>query len=143
MFVVPAVLGRAGYPPVQAAYAVNALYQIVSFALVTLIAVALVPRQAVALGWILQLLPIAFVFRVRANQEYAVLAGLLLAIYATERARTRPAWIAGMVGGFCAVLLVKGVFAFMVPIGCGVWLVSRAASNARRGRPGPRGRASC
>jgi hypothetical protein len=136
MFVVPAVLGRAGYPPEQAAYAVNAFYQVASFALVTLIA-ALVTRDAVALGWILQLLPIAFVFRVRANQEYAVLAGLLLAIYATERARTRPAWIAGMVGGFCAVLLVKGVFACMVPLGCGLWLVSRAASNTRRRQDWP------
>ena len=131
MFVVPALLGRAGYPPLQAAYAVNALYQVASFALVTLIAARLVPRSAVALGCILQLLPIAFVFRVRANQEYAVLAGLLFAIYATERARTRPPWIAGMLAGFCAVLLVKGVFAFMVPVACGIWLVSRAASNAR------------
>jgi hypothetical protein len=131
MFVVPALLGRAGYPPLQAAYAVNALYQVASFALVTLIAARLVPRSAVALGCILQLLPIAFVFRVRANQEYAVLAGLLFAIYATERARTRPPWVAGMLAGFCAVLLVKGVFAFMVPVACGIWLVSRAASNAR------------
>ena len=33
MFVVPALLGRLGYPPLQAAYAVNALYQVVSFGL--------------------------------------------------------------------------------------------------------------
>ena len=33
MFVVPAVLGRLGYPPLQAAYAVNALYQVLSFGL--------------------------------------------------------------------------------------------------------------
>jgi hypothetical protein len=131
MFVVPALLGRAGYPAGQAAYAVNALYQVLSFALITAIARALVPRDAVAIGWILQLLPIAFVFRVRANQEYAVLAGWLFAIYGTERARTRPAWMAGMLGGFCAVLLVKGVFAFMVPLACGAWLVSRASSNTR------------
>lgn len=131
MFVVPALLGRAGYPPLQAAYAINSLYQVASFALVTLIAATLVPRHAVALGCILQLLPIAFVFRVRANQEYAVLAGLLLAIYATERARTRPAWIAGMLAGFCGVLLVKGVFAFMVPVACGLWVLSRAPSNVR------------
>jgi hypothetical protein len=131
MFVVPAALGRAGYPPLQAAYAINALYQVASFALVTLIAASVVPSRASALGCILQLLPIAFVFRVRANQEYAVLAGLLFAIYATERARTRPPWMIGMVAGFCAVLLVKGVFAFMVPIACLIWLVARAPSNTR------------
>jgi len=44
-------------------------------------------REAKSLQWLLQLLPIAFVFRARANHEYAELAGMLLAIYATERSR--------------------------------------------------------
>jgi 4-amino-4-deoxy-L-arabinose transferase-like glycosyltransferase len=133
MFVVPAALGRLGYPANEAAYAVNALYQILCFALVTLIGSAVTSRRdARALGWILQLLPIAFVFRVRANQEYAVLAGVLFTIYATERARTQASWALGMIGGFCAVLLVKGVFAVMVPIVCIVWLVSRATANHHR-----------
>ena len=70
-------------------------------------------------------MPIAFVFRVRANQEYAVLAGLLFALYATERARERPVWTAGMIAGFSAVLLVKGVFALMVPLVCALWLIAR------------------
>jgi len=132
MFVVPAVLGRLGYPPAQAAYAINALYQIVSFGLITLIAGTIAPRNiARALTCLLQLLPIAFVFRVRANQEYAVLAGALLALYATERARTRPAWTIGMVAGFCAVLLVKGIFAVMVPVTCVVWLIARSAPGRR------------
>lgn len=131
MFVVPALLGRAGYPAAQAAYAVNALYQVICFALMTLIASSVTSRvDARALGSILQLLPIAFVFRVRANQEYAVLAGLLFAVYATERARTRPIWATGMLAGFCAVLLVKGVFAVMVPIVSVLWLVSRSGANA-------------
>jgi 4-amino-4-deoxy-L-arabinose transferase-like glycosyltransferase len=126
MFVVPAALGRLGYPPQQAAYAVNALYQVICFALVTMIAASVASQgDARALGSLLQLLPIAFVFRVRANQEYAVLAGLLFALYATERARARPAWTLGMLAGFSAVLLVKGVFAAMVPIVCALWLVSR------------------
>ena len=71
-------------------------------------------------------------FRVRANQEYAVLAGVLFALYATERARTQASWLAGMLAGFCAVLLVKGVFAVMVPIVCVLWLVSRSAANQHR-----------
>jgi 4-amino-4-deoxy-L-arabinose transferase-like glycosyltransferase len=130
MFVVPALLGRLGYPPLQAAYAVNALYQIISFGLMTLIAGTVVSRRhARALTCLLQLLPMAFVFRVRANQEYAVLAGVLFALYATERARTRPLWTIGMVAGFCAVLLVKGVFAVMVPVTCVIWLVARTGSG--------------
>jgi hypothetical protein len=74
---------------------------------------------------VLQLLPIAFVFRVRANHEYAVLAALLFALYAAERSRTQPLWTLGMIGGFSAVLLVKGAFAFIVPLTCAVWLVAR------------------
>jgi hypothetical protein len=104
---------------------------VIAFALVTSIgAFVLSARDARALGWVLQLLPIAFVFRVRANQEYAVLAGLLFALYATERARRSPIWMAGMLAGFCEVLLVKGVFAVIVPVVCAVWLLARA-------EPGP------
>ena len=133
MFVVPAALGRLGYPAPQAAYAVNAFYQVASFVLVVLLARSMAPRRdADALGWLVQLLPIAFVFRIRANQEYAVLAGVLFALYACERARARPAWIGGMLAGFLAVLLVKGVFAFMVPLTCVLWLLARGPSPAAR-----------
>jgi hypothetical protein len=131
IFILPAALGRLGYPPFQAAYAANAIYQSAVFVLIALIAATFVaPRDARALGWLLQLIPIAFVFRVRANHEYALLAGLLFAVYSTERARKRPWWTAGMVSGFCVVLLVKGVFAVMVPLTCAIWLI------ARSGRPG-------
>ena len=48
-----AVLGRLGYPASEAAYAVNALYQVACFALVTLIAAIVTSRRdARALGWI-------------------------------------------------------------------------------------------
>lgn len=138
MFVIPALLARAGYPPEQAAYAVNGFFQILSFGLMAAVAVAVMtPRDARALAWVLQLLPIAFVFRVRANQEYTMLAGLLLALYATERARRQPAWVIAMIAGFAWVLFVKGVFAFMVPLVCAVWLIARTPSrdDARRSWP--------
>ena len=43
-----------------------------------------------------------------------------------------------MMGGFIAVLLVKGVFAFIVPVVCALWLVARASglSDATRTWPG-------
>ena len=138
IFVLPALAGRLGYPPPQAAYAVNGLFQAASIVLVQLIAVQLVSRRdARALGWIVQLMPIAFVFRIRANQEYAVLAGILLALLATERSRVRPAWAWLTALGFAWALLVKGVFGFLVPIACGVWLVvaewsDRASAGAGR-----------
>jgi hypothetical protein len=131
IFLAPAALARIGFPAEQAAYAANVIYQAASLILVVLIARVFVdPGEARALGWLLQLLPIAFVFRIRANHEYALLAGLLLAVYSTERARSRPAWALGMIAGFCAVLIVKGVFALLVPLTCVIWLVARA------GQPG-------
>jgi len=127
IFILPALAGRLGFPPPQAAYAVNGLFQAGSIILVQLIAAHLVSgRDARALGWIVQLMPIAFVFRIRANQEYAVLAGILLALLATERSRLHPAWAWLTALGFAWALLVKGVFGFVVPIACGVWLTVAA-----------------
>ncbi len=127
IFLAPAALARLGFPAEQAAYAVNVLYQVASLALVVLIArVFAEPAEARALAWLLQLLPIAFVFRIRANHEYALLAGLLLAVYSTERARARPIWTMGMMAGLGLVLLVKGVFALSVPVVCAIWLLARA-----------------
>ncbi len=127
IFILPAALARLGFPATQAAYAVNALYQAATFILVALIAASVAaPRDARALGWMLQFILVAFVYRIRANHEFALLAGLLFAVYSTERARTRPVWTVGMIAGFCAVLLVKGVFAFVVPVTCALWLLARA-----------------
>jgi hypothetical protein len=127
ILVLPALAGRMGYPALQAAYAINGVFQVASIVLLQLIAVRLVqPREARALGWIVQLMPIAFVFRVRANQEYAVLAGVMLALLATERSCRRPAWAAVTALAFAWALLVKGILGFVVPIACGVWLASAA-----------------
>jgi hypothetical protein len=123
ILVLPALAGRLGYPAPQAAYAVNGVFQAASIVLVQLLAAHVArARDARALGWIIQLMPIAFVFRIRANQEYAVLAGVLLAVLATERSRVRPAWAWLTALGFAWALLVKGVFGFVVPLVCGVWL---------------------
>ncbi len=137
IFILPALAARLGYPAPQAAYAVNGLFQAASILLLQLIAVRLVSRRdARALGWIVQLMPIAFVFRIRANQEYAVLAGILLAVLATERSRERPAWAWITALGFVWALLVKGVFGFVVPVACGLWLA--AAGWSDRGTAGRR-----
>jgi 4-amino-4-deoxy-L-arabinose transferase-like glycosyltransferase len=129
IFVLPALIGKAGYPAWQAAYAVNGAFQVASIVLVQMLAVRLATaREARALGWIVQLMPIAFVFRVRANQEYAVLASILVALLATERSRERVAWAWLTAVGFAWALLVKGVFGFVVPVVCAVWLAARAST---------------
>lgn len=137
-FLLPALAARAGYPPEQAAYAVHGLYQILSLVLASLVAASIVRQpEARALAWVLQLLPIAFVFRIRANQEYAVLAGVLLAVYATERSRRHAGWSVVTAGAFAWTLLVKGVFGFLTPLACGVWLLSRDLTDRARVRVAP------
>jgi len=128
--VMPQLLIRLGYPAGQAAYLVNALFQVLTIILVRQLAVTFVPPgDARALAWLLQLLPVAFAYRIRANHEQVLLAMVLLALVATERSRSNAAW-----GGVtaCAVtlaLLVKGVFAVMLPVTCAVWLIARPAEG--------------
>jgi 4-amino-4-deoxy-L-arabinose transferase-like glycosyltransferase len=125
IFLVPALLGKLGYPAAQAAYAVNALYQVLTLALVWRVAVALVaPVEARALAWLLQLLPIAFTYRIRANHEQAILLCFLAALWGTERARTDARWIALTIAAMTGALLVKGVFVGLLLAACAAWLLT-------------------
>jgi 4-amino-4-deoxy-L-arabinose transferase-like glycosyltransferase len=126
LFVPAAGLARLGYPPLQAAYAMNALYQVLTIVVLQKLAAALVPGlEARALGWLVQLLPIAFTFRVRANHEQAVLLCLVAALYGTERARSRPRWALLVAAALAGLVLVKGVLAVFGPALCAVWLLAR------------------
>ncbi|MBK5297463.1 MAG: hypothetical protein JJE40_09915 [Vicinamibacteria bacterium] len=125
-FVPPALLARAGYPVAQSLFVVTLACQVVSLLLMSALASRLAPTShARVLVWALQLIPIAFVFRVRGNQEYPLLAGLLVAIYALERARTSWGWVALAVVGALYALFVKGVFALLAPVLAALWLWSR------------------
>jgi hypothetical protein len=137
IFVPAALLARVGYPAEQAAYAVNVVYQVLTIVLVQRLALALVPGvEARALGWLIQLLPIAFTFRIRANQEQAVVLLLLVALLGTERARSRPRWAALTVAGLVGLMLVKGLLAVFGPALCGLWLLVRRWTGGRA--PGER-----
>ena len=124
-FILPALLGRAGYPPGQASFVITLAAQVASLLMLVALASRLVPPPAArSLAWTLQLLPIAFVFRIRANQEVLLLAGVLLAVVGIDRARRSPAWLAVALAGFVYALLVKGVFAFLAPVCCALWLLA-------------------
>ncbi len=132
-FVFPALLGRVGYPPGQASFVITLAAQIASLLMLVALASRLMPPPAArSLAWTLQLLPIAFVFRIRANQEYLLLAGVLLAIVGIDRARRRPAWLAVALAGFIYALLVKGVFAFLAPVCCALWLLATPSKPGGR-----------
>jgi 4-amino-4-deoxy-L-arabinose transferase-like glycosyltransferase len=136
VFVLPALLARAGYPAQQAAYAVNACYQVLALLLLPLLAASFVQApDARRLAWLLQLLPVAFVYRVRANQEPALLLLLLLALYATERSRESPRFgllTAAALGG---VMLVKGLTVLPALLACAAWLAVRGLVERKRTGP--------
>jgi hypothetical protein len=122
---IPSVLlVRAGVPGAQAAYIVNMLYQAAVIALIPLVAGVLVSRmEARSLAWVLQLLPVSFVYRIRGNQEHPLLMCFLALIYSTHRARANPWWVLAMTMAFCFLVLVKGAFAMFALVGAALWLV--------------------
>lgn len=122
---IPSVLLiRAGFPSAQAAYAVNLLYQAAVILLIPLVAAAVLPRiESRALAWLLQLMPVAFVYRIRANQEHPLLMCFLAILYATHRTREHAAWIALSVAAFCFLVLVKGAFAMFALLSAALWIV--------------------
>jgi hypothetical protein len=118
------LLIQTGFPSDQAAYAVNMLYQVAVVLLIPLVAVILAPGiESRSLAWLLQVLPVSFVYRIRANQEHPLLMCFLALIYATHRARANAAWIALMAAAFCFLVLVKGAFAMFALIAAVLWLL--------------------
>lgn len=132
LFFPAALLGRLGYPPGQAAYALNALYQVLTIVLLQRLAGSLVTGfEARSLGWLIQLLPIAFTFRIRANHEQAVVLCIVVALLGVEWSRQRARWAALTVAGLVGLLLVKGVLAVLGPVLCASWLLARRLSSRR------------
>ena len=111
VFLVPVALSRLGIPGEQAAYIAGVGAGLASL---LLIAVLIGRLASVADGRasliLLQLMPVAFLFRVRANHEYPMLVALLVTLVSVEGARRSWWWIAGIAFGLTLGLLVKGVF---------------------------------
>lgn len=128
IFLLPALLERAGLPGIQSAYiaGVSASLLALLFAgrLIQRVSSAADARAAITL---VQLTPLAFIFRVRANHEYPMLVCLLLALIAVEYARDSIKWSLPLALALTAALFIKGVFAGLVLGGVGVWLGLDAA----------------
>lgn len=136
VFLLPAALARLGYPAERAAYAVNGLYQVLTLMLVPLLAASFVETSAARrLAWLLQLLPIAFAYRARANHEAALLLCLAAALYATERARETPRFAPLLAGSLAAMALVKGLVVVPAALSCAAWLAVRGLVERKRTAP--------
>jgi 4-amino-4-deoxy-L-arabinose transferase-like glycosyltransferase len=139
VFVLPALLARLGYPARQAAYVVNAVYEVLTLFLMVALAREFLPRKdARLLVTLLLLLPIAFVYRVRANQEQPLLMLLLAALYGLERSRSSMRWAVLSTAGLAGLFLVKGVFVAVAVASAAAWLAVREwwwPNRATRPRP--------
>lgn len=139
IFILPALVARLGYPAPQAAQAVNAVYQLLTLLVMTALArLFLTRRDARFLVTVLLLLPIAFIYRVRANQEQPLLMCLLAAFYGIERSRASLRWAALTAASLVGLFLVKGVFVVVAVAAMGGWLLVgewRGAPRPGRARP--------
>ncbi len=124
VFVVPAAVARLGIPGEQAAYVVGIGYGLAALLLIGVLVSKLTsPGEARASLILLQLMPVAFLFRIRANHEYPMLVALLITLVSVEGVRRSWWWVAGVALGLTLGLLVKGVFVVLVGMGAGLWIL--------------------
>ena len=123
IYLAPIALAKAGYPDAQAAYAIGIAAGLACLLLLARLARAAEPSAGRSALVLLQLVPAAFVFRVRANQEYPMLLCLLIALVALDGVRRSWGWSVGVAAAFTAALLVKGVFVAIVLLGAGAWVL--------------------
>ena len=125
VLVAPAALGAFGVPARQAAYVTGTAYGLVALLLIGgLVARLGSPREGRWALVLLQLMPVAFVFRIRANHEYPMLVCLLVALIGVDGVRRSWRWLPVLPLALTAALLIKGVFVVLVLLAAGVWMVT-------------------
>jgi 4-amino-4-deoxy-L-arabinose transferase-like glycosyltransferase len=137
VFLLPTLLGAAGVPTVQAAYIVGIAAGLAALLLVAYLVSRLTSREDGRLILVLlQLMPMASIFRIRANHEYPMLVCLLVALIGIDAARRSWRWWWVTPAALTAALLVKGVFVAIPLIAVGLWMAInplRVGGPARRG----------
>lgn len=136
VFLVPTLLAALGVPGVQAAYIVGIAAGLVSVVLIAgLVARLTSVADGRAVLVLLQLMPLAFIFRIRANHEYPMLVCLLVAIVGIEAARRSWRWLWVTPIALCAAVLVKAAFVAVPLLAIAWWLLlnpTRAGGSLAR-----------
>jgi 4-amino-4-deoxy-L-arabinose transferase-like glycosyltransferase len=129
VLLLPTVLGTLGIPGVQAAYIVGIAAALASILIIGhLIARITSPADGRFALVLLQIMPVAFIFRIRANHEYPMLLCLLLTIVGLDGVRRSWRWLPLPAAALTAALLIKGVFATIPILAAGLWILT----NPRR-----------
>lgn len=135
IYLVPAALARLGIPGEQAAYIVGVAAGLLSVISAGLIVGRLAGRDAARATLVLiQVMPVAFIFRIRANHEYPMLLCLLVALLALDNLRRSRWWMLLVAAAVTSALLVKGVFVVLVLAGAVLWIAIDPTEARVRGR---------
>jgi len=120
-----AALGAMGLPARQAAYVLGVLYGLVALLLVGRLVAGLTSREEGRWALVLlQLMPVAFVFRIRANHEYPMLLCLLVALVGIDGVRRSWRWLPVLPLALTAAMLIKGVFVVLVLLAAVLWILT-------------------
>jgi 4-amino-4-deoxy-L-arabinose transferase-like glycosyltransferase len=124
ILLLPAMLGRLGIPPVQASYIVGIAAGLGSLLLLALLITRVTSADHGRVAFVLlQLMPIAFVFRIRANHEYPMLLCLLATLIGIDAVRRSWRWVWLVAAALTAAMLIKGVFVVLIFLGAGLWIL--------------------
>jgi len=130
------VLGTLGVPAVQAAYIVGVGASVAALLLIGHLVRNLTSRQdARAVMLLLLVMPVAFIFRIRANHEYPMLVCLLLVLIGLDGVRRAWGYAALVGAALTAALLIKGAFVVLVLLAAALWIAinpTRTAGSAWR-----------
>jgi 4-amino-4-deoxy-L-arabinose transferase-like glycosyltransferase len=129
VFLLPTALTLVGLPAVQASYVVGIGAGLLSILLIGwLVTRIAAPGDGRAALVLLQLMPVAFLFRIRANHEYPMLVCLLLVLVGLDGVRRGSWWWTALIAfALTAALLVKGVFIALVFLAAGLWVLINPA----------------
>lgn len=124
IFLAPTMLGALGVPAGQAAYIVGIAAGLASIVLIARLAAQLTTATDARIVLVLlQLIPLAFIFRIRANHEYPMLVCLLIALIGIDAVRRSWRWIWVTPLALCVAVLIKTVFVAVPLIAVGWWIL--------------------
>ena len=133
VLLLPAALARIGIPAVQGAYIVGVAAGLAALLLMAGLIRRFAVRDDARIALVLlQLMPVAFVFRIRANHEYPMLVCLLVALHGLVAASSGSLVVAtllvcvGLAGG----LVIKGVFVAKIMLAIALWIAINPTGQA-------------
>jgi 4-amino-4-deoxy-L-arabinose transferase-like glycosyltransferase len=136
VFLLPVMLGTLGIPTVQAAYIVGVAASLAALILIAHVVRGLTSNEdGRAVLLLLLVMPVAFVFRIRANHEYPMLVCLLLVLIGLDGVRRAWGYAALVATALTAALLIKGAFVVLILMAAALWIAinpMRAAGSLWR-----------